>query len=380
MRTNMTATALLTFEYPIPPLDPAKPLRDGLSVAVQIGPTLWVANDETISLERLTFQDRDEQGTYHYGAHQSFPLSDYLALPVPLTPDTPDKKVEEIDVEGLAYQDGYLWVVGSHSRKRKKVNSGTSVRKNFKRLANVKSEGNRYLLARIPLVTEDGGLPTLAKRVRAEDGPVRTAAQLPTDAEGNLLTRMLREDEHLKDFLDIPGKDNGFDIEGLAVVGSRLFLGLRGPVLRGWAIVLEIEVAATEPGRLELKVINSDDPQRPTYRKHFLQLGGLGVRELCVQGADLLILAGPTMDLDGPVTLYRWPGGAQPPDESLVFSEQLVALGAIPFGRGDDHAEGMTLFRNAEQETTAILVVYDASAAGRKVGETGVKADIFSLS
>jgi L-seryl-tRNA(Ser) seleniumtransferase len=39
----------------------------------------------------------------------------------------------------------------------------------------------------------------------------------------------------------IPGKDNGLDVEGLASVGDRLLVGLRGPVLRGWAIVLEIE-------------------------------------------------------------------------------------------------------------------------------------------
>lgn len=37
--------------------DPAfASLRDGLSVAQQIGDTLWVANDETTSLERLKIQ------------------------------------------------------------------------------------------------------------------------------------------------------------------------------------------------------------------------------------------------------------------------------------------------------------------------------------
>ncbi|MNG03413.1 hypothetical protein D3C84_864920 [compost metagenome] len=35
------------------------------------------------------------------------------------------------------------------------------------------------------------------------------------------------------------------------------------------------------------------------YRKHFFALNGLGFRDLCTSGDDLLILAGPTMDLDG---------------------------------------------------------------------------------
>ena len=40
----------------------------------------------------------------------------------------------------------------------------------------------------------------------------------------------------------IPGKDNGIDCEGLAVAGDRVFIGLRGPVLRGWAMIIELQV------------------------------------------------------------------------------------------------------------------------------------------
>ncbi len=38
---------------------------------------------------------------------------------------------------------------------------------------------------------------------------------------------------------------------------------------------------------------------------------GLGIRDLCRHDDDLLILAGPTMDLDDPVHVLRWPGGAK---------------------------------------------------------------------
>jgi hypothetical protein len=55
----------------------------------------------------------------------------------------------------------------------------------------------------------------------------------------------------------------------------------------------------------------------------------------------------------------------------------------IPFGQGQeqrqDHAEGMTLFGPNGSDTRSILVVYDAAAASRQVGTSGVKADVFAL-
>jgi hypothetical protein len=121
------------------------------------------------------------------------------------------------------------------------------------------------------------------------------------DHRGNTLTRLLREDPHLAPFVGLAGKENGFDVEGLAVAGDRLFLGLCGPVLRGWAVVLELR-----PDGDELALRRFDGRKRRRVRKHFPQLGVLGVRDLCLHGDDLLVLAGPTMDLDGPVRVLRW--------------------------------------------------------------------------
>jgi len=126
---------------------------------------------------------------------------------------------------------------------------------------------------------------------------------LDGDATGNELTRALSQDEHLQPFLEIPGKDNGFDIEGLAVANGRILLGLRGPVLRGWAVILEVELRENKQDPSILKLKNIGPADQP-YRKHFVDLGGLGIRDLCIHGNDLLILAGPTMDLDGPVTIF----------------------------------------------------------------------------
>ena len=372
-----TDSALLEFDT-IRDIGKKKKLRDGLSGILQIGNTLWLTNDETISLERITHQGRSANGVHRFGDHVRFALNDYLRLPVP--PPHDPKDIEEADVEGLAYRDGYLWLVGSHSLKRKKPKEGKSAQENIKRVEKVSSDGNRYLLARIPLVAENG---TYTLKQTAEQGGQRlVAAQLHGDDKGNDLTDALRHDRHLASFLDIPGKDNGLDFEGLAVVDNRLFIGLRGPVLRGWTMILEVE-PEEDGGKRSMLILKKIGPGHRPYRKHFLQLGGLGIRDLCLQGSDLLILAGPTMDLDGPVNVFRWPGGARPEEESVVFGKDLTTLLDVPFGqgkdRGTDHAEGMTLFTAEGGSENSLLIVYDSARDKRKKGDDSVEADIFPL-
>jgi hypothetical protein len=63
---NTKGTALLDFKQKFN-LSKKKKLRDGLSSVVLIGNTLWVTNDEMISLERLTMQGKWENSTYQYG-------------------------------------------------------------------------------------------------------------------------------------------------------------------------------------------------------------------------------------------------------------------------------------------------------------------------
>ena len=368
---NPDHTVLLKFNpslNPIPGKD--KNLTDGLSVIVQIGNTLWVANDEALTLERLTLDSEAETA----GSHEQFFLGHFLNLPDPLPPDPKD--AEEVDLEGLALADGYLWLIGSHSLKRKLPKPGSGFDKASERLAKVESEGNRYLLARIP-VDESGASPILDKKVRRGDGKTLAAAQLHGGQQSDALTEALKKDKHIALFMNIPSKDNGFDVEGLAAVGKRLFIGLRGPVLRGWAVILEIEPEEDGDDLLKLKSIGPDD--HPSYHKHFLQLGGLGVRDLCVDSADVLILAGPTMDLDGPVKVFRWPGGANPKGDAIVEAGQLQTVLDLPYGEGNDHAEGISLFNGGDIKNS-LIVVYDAAPKKRQPGQDCMLADVFPLS
>ncbi len=372
---NPTSTVELEFNPEGNYLGKDKKLRDGLSVVVQIGDTLWVANDETISLERLSLMAGNSAGNNRYARnHKQFSLDHYLRLPIPLTNDPAD--LEEIDVEGLAYEEGYLWLVGSHSLKRKKPRPKDGVKEAQKQLAKVRADGNRYLLARIPVVEGDGAY-TLAKEVM-QKGKKRITAQLHGNTQGSDLTEALRGDQHLGTFLTLPGKENGFDIEGLAVAGRRLFLGLRGPVLRGCAVILELEIEEDNgpSSTLRLRAIG---PNQRLYRKHFLQLGGLGIRDICAEGSDLLVLGGPTMDLDGPVAVFRWRGGTEPEGESIVPANELVRVLDVPYGQGVDHAEGITLYSPDGTAARSLLIVYDSASESRQVGKNAVLADVFTL-
>ena len=367
------STINLEFSSEYANLGKGKELRDGLSVALQIGGTLWVANDESVSLERLTLIK--DGSKYKYCLHKQFSLADYLKLPVPTPKDAAD--LEEVDIEGLDYEGGYLWLIGSHSLKRTNPTLKDGPKLAHKQLAKISADGNRYLLARIPLVKVDGSY-TLMKEV-TKNGKKRTAALLHGSAQGNDLTEALKGDKHLKPFLAIPGKDNGFDIEGLAVVGERLFLGLRGPVLRGWAVILEVEPEkdVKKPSILKLKAIG---PKERPYRKHFIQLGGLGIRDLCVQGRDILILAGPTMELDGTISVFRWKNGAiLQKEECIIPFEALEHVVDVPHKTGTDRAEGITLFSTDKSVSSSLLVVYDSASESRQLKANTMVADIMQL-
>ena len=81
-----------------------------------------------------------------------------------------------------------------------------------------------------------------------------------------------------------------------------LAAGRWGGAVRGWSAVLEIAVEAKGD---HLRLVPLDD-EGTLIRKHFLQLEGLGIRDLHFHGDDLYILAGPTMVLDGDIHVFRW--------------------------------------------------------------------------
>jgi hypothetical protein len=354
------------------------PVREHLScvVASPDGVTLWLTSDETATVERLRLSP---DGT-RFEDHERVSLRERLALP--------GAEDEEADIEGLALRDGYLWVVGSHSLARRRPKKDDAPEAALARLTDVKLEANRFLFGRLPLEDGDENAGRLADKVKTAAGDKLRIGRLPIAAKPkhlkkastrSALSAAVCADEHFGRFLDVPAKENGFDIEGIVVVGGRIFLGLRGPVLRGFATVIELGLGEGKRGALELVPVAEGD--KNLYRKHFLDLDGLGIRSLMRRGDDILILAGPTMDLDGPVRLYAWRGGAAAasPAAGVHGSDRVEYLGDLPFGDGDDHAEGMTVLRLPRSAVDHLLVVYDGPAPARWRGEHGVLADLFPL-
>jgi len=331
-------------------------LRDGLSAVARQGRHFWVANDETTSIERLTLKASGQAR-----AHRSFDLTQLLELPG-------DRG--EMDIEGLDVEGDTLWLAGSHSPARKQVKNNATPEEAQKSLATVEVSPRRRVLARLSTesLLDPGGGRT---------GPQQRPAVLGL-GRGMDLVDLLADDPHLGSFIrssksgsrPIPGKDNGIDCEGLAVAGGRVFVGLRGPVLRGWALIIELQVG-DGPG-MEPQPIG---PGNRRYRKHFLRLHGLGVRDLCRHGEDLLVLAGPTMELAGRTAVFRWRNALTSRAEAVLQKDDLPCEFDAPFGEGKDHAEGITVLDDGR----SALVLYGTPAGKRKTGRHGIKADVFRL-
>jgi len=352
-RGGRIRTVRLEFNHP-PGLKRTKAVRDNLSTVAVDRDCFWFGTDEGIALDRLT-----SDGLDRYARHAVFDLTDFIDLPLP-----PEEG--EVDIEGMAVQGDHLWLVGSHARTRDKPDLNKGAEKSIEKLEDTDPNPNRWTLARIPLVEGDGGR-ALSRSLPGSDAGV---AWLPATEKESIVLTALRDDKHLSDFLKLPAKENGFDIEGLAIRDDRLLIGLRGPVLRGWAIVLELKIDA-EGSELRLRPIGPKD--RP-YRKHFLNLEGCGVRDLCFAGNDLLVLAGPTMALDGAIRLHRW----QMPDgtaDTITDEDGCRAVLDVPWRRGADRAEGIVMLPAANE----LLVVYDSPAEDRKHGLAGVDADVVAL-
>ena len=333
--------------------------HDNLTAVRADGEHLWVAGDETATIDRLVLDSAT--APTRAGRQRSFRLADLVQLPGPPEGET--------DLQGVARSGGWLWAIGSHAlvrRRPKPIHDDTKV---IRRLGKLRRDPNRFIIVRLAVQL---GVDRHPEPVRVARDGRRSALVGAPHAE--TLVDLLRTDTHLAPFLALPGQDNGFDVGGLAVVGDRLYIGLRGPVLRGWAVVLEVRPAQdpTDPGRLALGIF----PEGVRYRKHVLDLGGLGVRDLCPDGDDLLVLAGPTMALSGPVRVHRWWGAVAGGGGPVVRDVELPVETVVPNGEGVDHASAISLLGPDTLDPDArLLVVYANPAANRRPWPDTVLAD-----
>ena len=217
----------------------------------------------------------------------------------------------EFDGEGVAYARRHFYVVGSHGCSRR----GGEYRP------------SSFLLARIPLDNGQAGTPELSWRVADLLGAA--------DEVGPYLGKTLDE------------KTNGLNIEGLAVVGDKLWLGLRAPSLDGRAFLVGADVAELfKPG---------SEPAAGKPQLLAFQAGAQrGVRDLApLADGRLLVLVGPAQEQDVPYAILL----LDPAAPGTVRE-----LGALR-ERKDAKAEALTVLAQ-ERGELRVLVGYDSVKNG----------------
>lgn len=175
----------------------------------------------------------------------------------------------EMDLEAIALDGDTVYVVGSHGKVRPKIKAKETYEQTREKLTVIEHRSACDQLIRFKLDAN-------GKAVGIEKASLRTA---------------IESNPTLKSFASIPAKENGVDIEGLAVKDGKLFVGLRGPVLRANYVPVMVTEFGGKTGELR-----------------FINLGGRGIRDLAAVRGGFLILAGPMSD--GPLSfqLYLWNG------------------------------------------------------------------------
>ncbi len=353
----------------------APTLPNDLSAVARIGKTLWLASDEGAHLDRLV-----ETTPGQYGQRKQLPLEQIFAIDSEGSEKDGNslKPGSEMDIEGLAIdgQEGgpwSLWIVGSHATTRKAPMPETMSRKKaLKRLTKTERPSNRFFLGRVPLALLPDQTFDIPSRSDIADG--HGPETFSFDRKKSALVDLLEDDPHLKRFLKLPSKENGLDVEGLAVRGERVFLGCRGPVLRGYAVIIELALKS-ESGQLAAQRLEG----KQRYRKYFLPLGGLGTRSILLDGEDMIILAGPTMPVGVPSQVYRWQGAMRHEESAVIGDSELELLGDLHANIDDDRPEAIEHW-SREEGARSLMVVHDTPAPGRvdKVRKT-ILADIIEL-
>jgi hypothetical protein len=251
--------------------------------------------------------------------------------PDPETVGTPPRSVscpritedfEEFDGEGVAYAAPYFYVVGSHGCSRKKGKFRLST----------------FILARIRV--DQAGRPV------DDAGNVLTGSGMYEAVEttyrlSDLLPRVAEAGAYFSNGLDADTK--GLNIEGIAVQGDNLFVGLRAPSLDGRAFIMRANVDELfKPGR---------EPAPATALAETIPVAlgpDVGIRDLApLPDGRLLILAGAASGDEIPYRIFV----VDPTGANL---QELVS----PQTDQPMRAEAMTVLEANDQEIR-LLILFD---------------------
>ena len=235
----------------------------------------------------------------------------------------------ELDIESIARvkDTNVYYVSGSHSLKRRLLEPDAPKENNLRSLQEIVFEPSRFHIFRI------------------EVDPITHALKSKRSIG---LFQVIARDPVLRRFAQIPSKENGIDIEGIASKGkdgNTLYLGFRSPVLRD--------------NLVPIMVLPFDQPS--DYKLIYIDLKGYGIRELVKVKKGFLIIAGPPGSATGPFYVYFWDGDDGIPDKGKRKS-RLRLLGALPTPAGAK-AEGMVVLKESDTQYD-VAVVYDGITGG----------------
>ncbi len=235
---------------------------------------------------------------------------------------------KEVDVEGIACDGDTVYIVGSHSWKRPKMRPDRTYEKNRNMIEEVIYEKSRDKLFRLKIDKEGRVIGNIKK---------------------TSLRKIIDENNVLKVFSRVPGKENGVDIEGIAVHNSVLYFGFRGPVLRGNYVPV---LVCPFPKRIRESQLL------------YVNLGGRGIRDFVRVNQGFFILAGPVGDGPGSYQLYFWDGRDCIPGKRMTGDPagQCIYLCEIPTPE-NAKAEGITVLQE-RKSTYEFLITYDSLHKG----------------
>src|SRR5689334_1265114 len=103
------------------------------------GEHLWVAGDETATIDRLVLDPTPTPS--RAGRQRSFRLADLVQLPGPPEGET--------DLQGVARSGGWLWAIGSHALVRRRPKPIHDDAKVVRRLGKLRRDPNRFIIVRL---------------------------------------------------------------------------------------------------------------------------------------------------------------------------------------------------------------------------------------
>ena len=233
----------------------------------------------------------------------------------------------DADLEGIAVLGDLVYVVGSHSRTRPKIRKDATYKDNRDRLANATID---------PTCDKRNSLLELRLN---EDGSIASRNWID-------LARSIKRHAILKPFAKVPSKENGIDIEGIAVTKDEIYVGFRGPVLRdNYAPVL---------------VLNRQRPKAASELR-YVDLEGRGIRDMAAVADGFLLIAGPVGDARLPFDLVHWDGKDMIPGSGNRPDGKKRDICRLPTP-GGAKPEGVAVVAETSG-TYTIIVVFDGDDA-----------------